>query len=243
MWSICKNEIYTFFTSPLGYTLMGSFFLINGLFLWFFDTPFNLIEAGFGDLNLFFELNPWLLLLFIPALGMNVFSEEIRTGTLVLLYTKPLALSSIVLGKFFALLSVLSLSLLVSVFYLQLLDRVLLPQHDVDWGVFFGAWIGLWLLAATYTAITLFCSTLIQNQIAAFLMGLSVCLIHYYGWNQLALLSLDYDVYNFIKALGLQHHYQELSKGVIKGEDLTYFIGQNLLFLYAAMLNLKRLKG
>lgn len=243
MWSIWKNEIYTFFTSSLGYALMGTFFLINGLFLWFFNSPFNLIDAGFGDLNLFFELNPWLLLLFIPALGMNVFSEEIRTGTIVLLFTKPLALSSIVLGKFFALLSVLSLSLLVSLFYLQLLDTALLPQHQIDWGVFFGAWIGLWLLAATYISITMFCSSLIQNQIAAFLFGLSLCLIHYYGWSQLALLSLDYEVYNFIEALGLQYHYEELSKGVVKTQDLMYFLGQNIIFLYAANLNLKRLKG
>lgn len=243
MWSIWRNEIYTFFTSPLGYALVGTFFLLNGLFLWFFSSPFNLIEAGFGDLTLFFEFNPWLLLLIIPALGMNAFSEEIRTDTIVLLYTKPLALSSIVLGKFFALLSVISLSLLVSVFYLKLMDGVLYPQHQIDWGVFWGAWVGLWLLAATYIAITLFCSTLIRNQIAAFFMGVSLCLMHYYGWNQLALLTLDYELYNFIQSLGLQQHYLELSNGVIKLDDVTYFLGQNFLFLFVAQLNLKRLKG
>ena len=132
MWSIWKNELYSFFASPLGNALIGTFFVLNGLFLWFFDTSFNLINAGFGDVSLFFELNPWLLLLFIPALGMNVFSEEIRTGTLELLYTKPLALSSIVLGKFFALLSLLTLSLLVGVFYLTLLETALYQDHQLD---------------------------------------------------------------------------------------------------------------
>ena len=243
MWSIWKNELYSFFASPLGYALIGTFFVLNGLFLWFFDTSFNLINAGFGDVSLFFELNPWLLLLFIPALGMNVFSEEIRTGTLELLYTKPLALSSIVLGKFFALLSLLTLSLLVGVFYLSLLETALYQDHQLDWGVFFGAWIGLWLLAATYIAITLFCSTLIRNQIAAYLSGLFLCLIHFYGWNQIALFTFDYDLYYGIQAIGLQYHYQELSKGVIRAEDISYFIGQNVLFLFAAQLNLKRLKG
>ena len=142
MWSIWKNELYSFFASPLGYALIGTFFVLNCLFLWFFDTSFNLINAGFGDVSLFFELNPWLLLLFIPALGMNVFSEEIRTGTLELLYTKPLALSSIVLGKFFALLSLLTLSLLVGVFYLMLLETALYQDHQLDWGVFSGLGLG-----------------------------------------------------------------------------------------------------
>ena len=65
--------------SPLGYSLLGSFLLFNGLLLWVFPSAWNILDAGFGDLNLFFELNPWLLIFLLPALGMKSFSEEIKS--------------------------------------------------------------------------------------------------------------------------------------------------------------------
>ena len=118
MWSIFKRELHAFFYTPVGYSLWGTFLLINGLFLWVFPSNFNLLDAGFGDLNLFFELNPWLLIFLLPAMGMKSFSEEIKLGTLELLLTKPLSMVQLIVAKFSALAVLITLTLSVAVFYL-----------------------------------------------------------------------------------------------------------------------------
>ena len=121
MWTIFKRELASLFNSPLGYSLLGSFLLFNGLLLWIFPSAWNILAAGFGDVNLFFELNPWLLIFLLPALGMKSFSEEIKLGTLELLFTKPLAKTELILGKFLAILFTLSIGLSVSLLYLYLI--------------------------------------------------------------------------------------------------------------------------
>ena len=102
MWALVKREWYVYFSSPLGYLILGLFLTLSTLFLWFLDTEYNLLNPGFADLNAFFVLGPWLLLILIPALSMRSFSDELRLGTLELLLTKPLSLWQILLGKYLA---------------------------------------------------------------------------------------------------------------------------------------------
>ena len=92
MWALVKKEWFVFFSTPLGYLSLVFFLTLSTLFLWFLDTDFNLINAGFADLNPFFVLAPWLFLLLVPALSMRSFADEKRLGTLELLLTKPLSL-------------------------------------------------------------------------------------------------------------------------------------------------------
>ena len=94
---ILKKEFYAFFASPIAYMVIGVFLLMNGLFLWVFDDDFNILNAGFADLNSFFYLAPWILLFLIPAMTMKMFSSEIQTGTMELLQTKPISNWHIVL--------------------------------------------------------------------------------------------------------------------------------------------------
>ena len=88
MWALVKREWFVFFSTPAGYLTLGFFLTLSTLFLWFLDTDFNLLNAGFADLNSFFVLAPWLFLFLIPALCMRSFSDEIRLGTLELLLTE-----------------------------------------------------------------------------------------------------------------------------------------------------------
>ena len=76
MIAIFKREIQSFFTSPIGYLVIGLFLVLNGLFLWVFKGPFNIFEYGFADLGNFFLLAPWVFLFLIPAITMKSFSEE-----------------------------------------------------------------------------------------------------------------------------------------------------------------------
>ena len=102
MWALVKKEWFVFFSTPLGYLSLGVFLTLSTLFLWFLDTDFNLINAGFADLNPFFILAPWLFILLVPAISIRSFTDEIRLGTLELLLTKPLTLWEIIMGKYLA---------------------------------------------------------------------------------------------------------------------------------------------
>ena len=101
-----------------------------------FSSSWNVLDAGFGDINLFFELNPWLFIFLLPALGMKSFSEEIKAGTIELLLTKPIGIPTLVAGKFLALISILLIALSVSFFYFLQLDHLLLENNVLDWEFF-----------------------------------------------------------------------------------------------------------
>lgn len=240
MWGIYRREINSFFHTPLGYTLLGTFAVLNGLLLWVFPSNFNILEAGFGDINLFFELNPWLFIFLIPALGMKSFSEEIKLGTLALLLSKPIGNTSIILGKYFALLTLVIISLGFSLIYLLLLRNNLMPLHVIDYGVYIGSLTGLFLLAMAFAAISLWASTLIDSSFSAFLIAVFICLFNFYGWQQVAFFFDDFAVYNFIKSISLQYHYGELSKGIIRMSNVFYTLGLASFFLYWTNLNLKK---
>jgi len=100
MLAILKKEFNSFFSSPIGFLVIGVFLIVNGLFLWLFKSDFNILDFGFADLSPFFTLAPWVLLFLIPAVTMRSFSDEKKQGTLELLLTKPISNLKIVLGKF-----------------------------------------------------------------------------------------------------------------------------------------------
>ena len=102
MYPILKKEFNSFFSSPIAYLAIGVFLVMNGLFLWVFNGDFNLLNAGFADVNSFFFLAPWLLLFLIPAITMKSFADEFNNGTIEILQTKPISNWQIVLGKFWA---------------------------------------------------------------------------------------------------------------------------------------------
>ena len=102
MWSIAKKELFFYFSSITGYLVIGSYLILNTLLLWFFDTPYQLLNTGFVDLSPFFEISPWLFIFLIPALSMRSFSEEYASGTFEILITKPLRHLDIFGGKFLA---------------------------------------------------------------------------------------------------------------------------------------------
>ena len=102
MFAILKKEFNSFFSSTIAYLVIGVFLLVNGLFLFFFKDDFNILNAGFADLNSFFYLAPWVFIFLIPAITMKSFADEFNNGTIEILKTKPITNWQIVLGKFWA---------------------------------------------------------------------------------------------------------------------------------------------
>jgi ABC-2 type transport system permease protein len=242
MLAIAKREILSFFTTPMGYIILAVFFTLNGLFLWVFSNNFNLIGSGFADLNLYYELMPWLFLFLVPAIGMKSLAEEIKLETIGLLMAKPIFLWELVLGKLFGLLFLILSSLLLSFVYAFAILHLKLDQDVFDWGAFNGSFLGLLFLAGVFCSITLWCSSLTRNQVIAFLLSTLFCLLHFYGWGELALYFSDNRIYEFFNSIGIQSHYSQMSKGILASSDITYFLGQMFIFNYLAVFQLKKIK-
>jgi len=230
MWSIAKRELRFYFSHLTGYLVLGSYLIINTLLLWFFDTPYQLLNSGFGDFSPFFEISPWLFLFLIPALCMRSFSEERATGTLELLLTKPLRPIEIFGGKFIGVALILAIALLPTLLNLIVIQALLEPQSQLDWGSLFASYLALSLIGLIFMAMSLCSSLLFRNQVTSFLVAALICFTQFFLWSFLADTASIPWVYQFVSQLGIQDHYLSLSRGVLKLEDLIYFVGLLLVF-------------
>jgi ABC-2 type transport system permease protein len=236
MWSVCKKELRQFFSSLTGYIAIIVFLLVNGLMLFVFED--NILDFGYATLDRFFQLAPWVLLLLIPAITMRSFSEEFKTGTFELLQTRPLTSWQIIGGKYSGSLIVVAIALIPTLVYFFSIQQ-LSSTEGVDTGATIGSYIGLFFLAAVFTAIGICSSSFTTNPVVAFIMALIGCVLLYYGFNSISKLpgfegGMDY----YIEMAGIDFHYQSISRGVIDSRDIIYFLSVIFLFLTITYRNL-----
>ncbi len=243
MWALVKREWFVFFSSPIGYLSLGFFLTLSTLFMWFFDTDYNLLNAGFADLNSFFTIAPWFFLLLVPALCMRSFSDEKRLGTLELLLTKPLNLWQILLAKYIANIGLLLTALIPTLVYFLAIDSLKLGEVPIDLSSTITAYFGLICVGASFVALGILSALLNKSQAAAFITTLLLCFIQLYVWKGIADLMQQEGLYRFFNALGIFEHYFSLRQGVIALKDGVYFIGFNYIVLYLSKLLLYRIKN
>ena len=235
MFSILKKEFNSFFASPIAYLVIGVFLLINGLFLWVFKSDFNILNAGFTDISPFFFLAPWYFLFLIPAITMKSFADEFNKGTIEILKTKPISDWQIIMGKFTAALLLVIIALVPTFTYIFTIYQLGNPIGNIDIGSTIGAYTGLLMLAATYTAIGLFTSTLSTNQIVAFIVGV---LISFFLFEGFEVISNSIGNNLTLKKFGMKEHFKSISRGVIDTRDIVYFISITACFLYITKIRL-----
>lgn len=231
MRSIFIKEINSFFSSIVGYVAILVFLVACGLFLWVFEDS-SILAYGYATMDRFFELAPWLLILLIPAITMRSFSDEFRGGTIEWLSTKPLKDIDIILGKYFASLLLVAFALAPTLLYAYTIDNLSMIENNVDFGAIAGSYIGLLFLAAAFTAIGIFCSSLTNNQVVGFLVGLFACYLLYSGFESLSKLpafaeGIDY----YLGMIGIAFHYKSISRGLIDTRDLVYFLSVIAIFI------------
>ncbi len=232
MWVIFKKEITSFFSSIIGYIAITVFLVAMGLFLWVFPET-NILDYGYATLDQLFEFAPWVLMFLIPAICMRSFAEEFKRGTIELLATHPLSDFQIIIGKYGASLILLLFSLLPTLFYYYTIYFLSAPVGNVDTGAIIGSYIGLFLLGATFVAIGLFASSLTENQIVAFIVGMFFCFLFYMGFNFISQFETFFGIVAYwIKQVGIRAHYQSISRGVIDTRDVVYFGSVIVVFLY-----------
>lgn len=240
MRSIFIKEINSFFSSIVGYVAVLVFLVACGLFLWVIPDS-SILEYGYANLDRFFELAPWFLMLLIPAITMRSFSDEFRAGTIEWLSTKPLTDIDIIAGKYFASLALVAFALLPTLVYVYTVGNLSLIENNLDTGGIIGSYIGLLFLAGSFTAIGIFCSSLTNNQIVGFLVALFACYLLYSGFEALSKLpsfaeGIDY----YLSMVGMSFHYASISRGLVDSRDVIYFLSVILLFIALTRLSLNR---
>jgi len=231
MISIFKKEVVLFFSSLIGYIVIGVFLLVLGLMLWVFP-DWSIIDSNFAALDSLFTLAPLIFVFLIPALTMRSFAEENQTGTIEMLITRPVKDYEIVLGKYLACLFLVFAALLPTVIYYYSVYQLGSPKGNLDSGGIMGSYIGLFLLAASFVAIGIFSSALTSNQIVSFLIAFFLCFFVHYAFSFISKMpvfvgKLD----DVIQRFGIDAHYTNISRGIVDTRDIVYFISLISIFL------------
>ncbi len=231
MRSIFIKEINSFFSSIVGYVALLVFLAFCGVFLWIIP-DFSILGYGYASMDRFFEIAPWLLLLLVPAVTMRSFADEFRTGTIEWLSTKPVTEIDIIMGKYLATVALIVFALLPTLLYVYTINNLSFPGISPDWGAITGSYFGLFFLAATFGAVGIFCSSLTSNQVVGFLISLLSCYLLYTGFEHLSKLprfseGIDY----YLSMIGMEFHYNSISRGLIDSRDVVYFLSIITLFI------------
>jgi ABC-2 type transport system permease protein len=229
MVAVIKKELRQYFSGLLGYMTIGVFLLITALVLFVLPES-GILDSGYASMDPFFSSAPYLLLILIPGITMKSFSDEYRTGTFEVLRTSPLRVQELVLGKFFASLLVVLLALALTFIYVFSLSR--LSNDGIDIGGIAGSYLGLFFLSAVYAAIGMYTSSLQKNAITAFMSSALICYLVFSVFSSLAGLELfSNGAGYYVSILGIESHYQNISKGYVDTRDVVYFLTVIALFL------------
>jgi ABC-2 type transport system permease protein len=210
---------------------MAAFMLVTGLFLWVFPDS-SILDYGYAGLDSFFNIAPYLFIFLVPAITMRAIAEEKKDGTFELLATRPLSDWDILFGKFLACLAIVLLTLLPTLIYYFSLYQLGITRGNIDTGAVIGSYIGLVLLGSAFTSIGLFTSSLGNNQIIAFTVAVFLCFFSFSGFDSISSIISLQGIASFLTELGINEHYQSVSKGVLDTRDLIYFLSFTALFLF-----------
>ena len=219
--TIVRRELAAYFTSPVAYVFLVIFLLLTGFFTF---TAGNFFERGEASLAAFFAWHPWLYLVLVPAVGMRVWAEERRSGTIELLLTLPVAPWQAIVGKFLASWIFLALALALT-FPAVVTVNVL---GDPDNGMIAAGYFGSLLLAGAYLAITCMTSAMTRNQVVAFIVSVVLCLfLILAGFNPVTDLLVRWAspaVVDTVAAFSVITHFDAFQRGVIDSRDLVFFL-------------------
>jgi ABC-2 type transport system permease protein len=221
VWIIAKRELASYFTSPVAYVFLVIFLLLTGFFTF---TAGNFFERGEASLAAFFGWHPWVYLVLVPAVGMRLWAEERRSGTLELLLTMPITPWQAIIAKFLASWIFLAVALVLT-FPAVITVNIL---GDPDNGIIFAGYLGSFFLAGAYLAIACMTSAMTRNQVVAFILALVICLfLLLAGFNPVTDLLVRWAspaVVDTVAAFSVVTHFDGFQRGVIDTRDLVFFL-------------------
>ena len=237
--TIARRELAAYFGTPLAYVFIVIFLALSGGLTFYIGAW---LERGRADLQAFFDWHPWLYLFLVPAVGMRLWAEERKTGTIEFLMTLPVTTFNAVLGKFLA--AWLFVGIALALTFPMWLTVAYLGQPDH--GVILASYLGSWLMAGGMLAISAAVSALTRNQVVAFVLAAAVCFLFlmsglelvqalFRGWAPDSLIAA-------IASLSLLAAFDAIAEGVIDLRALVLF-GSLIavsLFVNTALVDLKK---
>jgi len=226
---IYKRELHEYFNSPMAYIFLVIFAIVNG---YFFTNTFFLF--GQSDLRMLFDIVPLVYLFFIPAVSMGLIARENNIGTMETISTMPLNTYEFVLGKFLAGFCLILLGLGATVIHFITLVSV---GTNVDYGAIFSGYLGLALMGAMYTAVGIYASSVTDNQVVAFIIGVFLVLVFY--MLDKTLVFVPHSIAGIIQFLAVDYHLSNISRGVIDSRNLIYFFSMIGFFIFLTIQTLE----
>ncbi|MBV9390806.1 MAG: ABC transporter permease [Verrucomicrobia bacterium] len=236
IWTIAKRELGAYFSSPVAYVFIVIFLLLNGFFTFMVGGYF---QRGVADLLPFFVWHPWLYLFLVPAVGMRLWSEELRLGTMELLLTMPVTSAQAIIGKYLA--SWIFLLIALALTFPVVLTVEYLGHPDL--GRIASGYLGSFLVSGAFLAITCMTSALTRNQVVSFILAVVICLfLILCGWPPVTDAVMTWApawIIDALASIGVITHFEALQKGVIDSRDLLFFISITLFFLFTTSVILR----
>lgn len=223
IWPIFKREFKSYFRSPIAYIFISAFLIVSG---WFFYQTFFVLD--YASLRNYFDVLPWLFLIFVPMITMRLWAEERKVGTMEVLMTLPVRDHEAVLGKYLASLAFLALALLLTI----PMPITAAVYGDPDVGAIVAGYIGGLFMGAAYLAMGIFVSSLTQNQIVAAIIGWVICFILFFIGNDLVLFNAPNRLVPLLEYLGLGNHFDSIGRGVLDLRDVIYYLSVIVFFVY-----------
>ena len=220
--TIAKRELSGYFASPVAYVFIVIFLLLTGFFTFMAGGFF---ERGEASLIAFFLWHPWLYLFLVPAVGMRLWSEERRMGTMELLLTYPITAWQAIVGKFLASWAFLALALALT-FPIWLTVNYL---GNPDNGVIFAGYVGSLMMAGAYLAISCMTSAMTRNQVVSFILSVVICLLLILaGWPPVTRLVDQITekpwLVESVAAFSVMTHFEGFQRGVVDSRDVVFFL-------------------
>jgi ABC-2 type transport system permease protein len=216
------KELKSYFNSPMAYIFLVIFAIING---YFFTRTFFLFNQS--DMRALFNIIPLVYLFFIPAVTMSLIARENNLGTMEVISTLPLKDIDFVAGKFLAAFSLVVTGLLVTLIHFFTLTQV---GTNVDYGAVFTGYLGLALAGAVYSSVGTFASSITDNQVVAFIIGIFIVLVFFLMDKMLMFVPVY--LTGIIQYLSVDYHLSNISRGVIDSRNLVYFASVVGFFLF-----------
>jgi len=240
IWAICKKEIKTYFTSPIAYVVITVFLVLIGFFfyqlIWWFNSQSLQMAQNqyyYQQLNInqmvyspLFHNMSIILLLMVPLLTMRLFSEEKKRQTDELLFTCPISVNQIILGKYFASLFVL----LVMLFLTGILSIFVFSYGNPELAPIMSGYLGLFLVGAAFMAVGIFFSSLTENQIVSAILTFGALLLFWIlNWASYSAGGMWKGVLNY---LSIFQHFDDMTRGIVDTTDIVYYLSFIFLGLF-----------
>ena len=210
---IFRRELRSFFDSPMAYVFLVVFAVVNG---YFFTNTFFLY--GQSDMRALFGIVPLVYLFFIPGVMMGLISREKGLGTIEIISTLPINDRDIVLGKYLAGFVLILIALFTtSLHYITLIS----VGTEIDHGAVFTGYLGLALVGGVYASIGLFASSLTDNQVVSFIVGIAIIFV--FWLMDKMLLFVHPALAEIVQYISVEFHLSNISRGVIDTRNIIYF--------------------